>query len=131
MFAYPVFVLFVYSLLYVICCCCSLHACFLCEPSYSMIRVDTLWLIVKRRELARIGHVTRHDNLSKIIILQGTSEDGRHHGQPRKCWMDNIKEWTSLPMPALPTSASCRKDRKRISAESSVISPGRSNPLRD
>ena len=35
--------------------------------------------------------------------------------------MDNAKEWTSLPMPELPTMAPCRKDWKRISAESSVM----------
>ena len=33
--------------------------------------------------------------------------------------MDNVKEWTSLPMPELITRASCRKDWKRVSAESS------------
>ena len=45
-------------------------------------------------------------------------------GRSRKCWMDNIKEWTSLPMPKLLTRASCKKDRKRISAESSLMFPG-------
>ena len=44
--------------------------------------------------------------------------DGR-----RKSWMDNIKEWTSLPMPELLTRAYCRKDWKRISPESSIMSP--------
>ena len=41
-----------------------------------------------------------------------------------KCWMDNIKleEWTSLPVPKLFATASCRKDWKRISAESSIVS---------
>ena len=34
--------------------------------------------------------------------------------------MDNIKEWTFLPMP---TRALCRKDWKRISAEPSLMSP--------
>ena len=37
--------------------------------------------------------------------------------------MDNIKEWTSLPIPELLTRVSCRKDWKRISAESSLMSP--------
>ena len=37
--------------------------------------------------------------------------------------MDNVKEGTSLPMPELLTRASGRKDWKRISAESSVVSP--------
>ena len=36
-----------------------------------------------------------------------------------ECWMDNIKKWTSLPMLELLTMASCRKDWKRITAESS------------
>ena len=46
-------------------------------------------------------------------------------GRQRKCWMDNIKKWTSQPMPELFTMASCRKKkkRKRISAESSFMSP--------
>ena len=37
--------------------------------------------------------------------------------------MDNIKEWTSLPMPELLTRAFCGKDWKKISVESSVMSP--------
>ena len=53
---------------------------------------------VKRRKLARFGHVTRHDSLSKTI-LHGILEDGRRRNRQRKCWMDNIKELTSLPIP--------------------------------
>ena len=49
-------------------------------------------------------------------ILQGTLEGGWCCCWQRKCWMDNIKERTSLPMPELFTRASCRKDWKRISA---------------
>ena len=56
-------------------------------------------------------------SLSKTI-LQGTSEGGRQ----RKCWMDNIKELTSLYMPELLTRASCGTDWKRIFAESSLVS---------
>ena len=37
--------------------------------------------------------------------------------------MDNIKEWTSLPMLELLTRASCGKDWKRIFAESSLLPP--------
>ena len=65
-------------------------------------------------------HVTCHGSLSKTI-LQGTSEGGRHRGQQRKCWMNNIKVWTSLPMPELLTGASCRKDWKRVSAALSLM----------
>ena len=55
---------------------------------------------------------------------------GPHHGLQRKCWM-NIKEWTSPPMPKLPTRTSCRKDWNRISAESSLMSPWWPNWSRD
>ena len=44
-------------------------------------------------------------------------------GRQKKCWMDNVKEWTSLPMPGLLTMVSRRQDWKRISAESSLIYP--------
>ena len=43
---------------------------------------------------------------------------GRRRGRQRKCWIGNIKEWTFLPMPELLTRAYCRKDWKRITAES-------------
>ena len=51
---------------------------------------------VKKRSLAWFGHVTSHDSLSKTF-LQGTLESGRCRGRQRKCWMDNVKEWTSPP----------------------------------
>ena len=56
-------------------------------------------------------------------VLRGTLEGGRRRDRQRKCWMDNIKEWTSLPMPELGARASCRKDLKRISAEWSLMPP--------
>ena len=61
------------------------------------------------RENAWFGHDTRSDSLSETV-LQGTLEGGRRRGRQRKCWMDNVKEWTSLPVPELLTGASCRKD---------------------
>ena len=81
---------------------------------------EPLLAIVKRRKLAWFGHAARHNSLPKTI-LQRTLEGGRRRGRQRKCWMDNAKEWTLLPMPELPTMAPCRKDWKRISAESSVM----------
>ena len=45
--------------------------------------------------------------------------------------MDNIKEWTSLAMPELLTMASCRKHWKKLSAESSIMSPRRRIRSRD
>ena len=77
---------------------------------------------VKRRKLAWFGHVTRHASFSETN-LQCTLEGGRRRGRQRKCWMDNIKEWTYLSKPELLTRASCRKVWKRISVESSLKSP--------
>ena len=37
--------------------------------------------------------------------------------------MDDIKEWTSLPTPELLKTATCRKDWKRIFAESFPYTP--------
>ena len=69
---------------------------------------EPLVATIRRRKLAWFGHVTRHKSLSKTM-LQGTLEGGRHRGLQRKCWMDNIKEWTSQPKPELSTMASNRK----------------------
>ena len=90
---------------------------------------EPLLATVKRRKLALFRRVTRHDSLSKTI-LQGTLEGERHRGRQRKCWMDNIKEWTSLPVPDLPTRASCRKDWKRISPGPSLMTLRRPNQSR-
>ena len=65
---------------------------------------------VNRLKLAWFWHVTRHDSLSKTI-LRGTLEGGRRRGRQRKCWMDNIKEWTSLHMPELLTIKGLLQDR--------------------
>ena len=57
---------------------------------------------LSRQKLAWFTHVTCRDNLSKTI-LPGILESRRYRGQYRKCWMDNIKEWTSLCTPELLT----------------------------
>ena len=41
----------------------------------------------KRRKLASFEQVTRHNSLSKTILLEG----GRRRDRQRKCWMDNSK----------------------------------------
>ena len=83
---------------------------------------EPLLATVKRQKLAWFRQVTRHNSLSKTI-LQGTLEGGRCRGRQRKCWMDNIKERTSQPVPDMLTRTSYRKDWKRISADSSLVSP--------
>ena len=91
---------------------------------------NLFWKLARDRKLAWFEHVARHDSLSKTI-LQGTLLGGRRCGRQRKCWMDNIKELTSLPLSELLTGASCRKDWKRICAESSFMSPKWPNRSRD
>ena len=91
---------------------------------------EPLLTTVKSRKLAEFGHITCHNSLSKTT-LQGTLEGGRRHGRQKQCWMDKVKEWTSLLMPELLTTAFCRKDWKGISAESSVMFPRRPNRSRD
>ena len=53
--------------------------------------------IVKTRKLRWYGHVTRATGLANTI-MQGTVPGGRRRGRPKKCWHDNIKEWTELPL---------------------------------
>ena len=72
---------------------------------------EPLLATVKRQKLACLGHVTRHDSLSKSI------------GRQSKCWTDDAIEWTSLSMPELLAMTSSRKDWEMISAESSLIPP--------
>ena len=62
---------------------------------------EPLLATVKKRKLAWFGHVTRHDSRSQTI-LRGTLEGGRRRGRQRKCWLDNIKEWTDVPGHARP-----------------------------
>ena len=64
----------------------------------------------KRRKFTRFRHVTRYHSLSKI--LQSTFEDRRRRGRPRKRWIDNVKAWTTVPMPDLPTIAFHRKSER-------------------
>ena len=91
---------------------------------------EPLLATIPRWKLAWFGHFMCHDSLSKTILL-GMLEGGWHHGWQRKCWMDIIIEWTSLPMPELLTRASYRKDWKRISAGLSLMSPWWPNQSRD
>ena len=70
--------------------------------------------------MVRPGHDPRQHLQN---IFQGTLEGRRRPGWQRKFGVDNAKEWLTLPMPELFSTASCRKDWKRISAESSPVSP--------
>ena len=93
----------------------------LLSKNFFMGSQEPLLETVKRHKLTWFGHVMRHDSLSKTI-LRGILEGGRRRARQRKCRIDNVKEWTPIPMQELLTRASCRKDWKRVSAESSLMS---------
>ena len=48
------------------------------------------------RNVGILNVYSRYDDLSKTV-LQDTWQVRGRRGRHRKCWMDNIKEWTSLP----------------------------------
>ena len=81
--------------------------------------------------------LSRDGNLHDWGMSQATTASPKpsikahRRGQQRKCWKNNIQEWTQLPMPELLTKASYRKDWKRISAGSSFISPRRPSGSKD
>ena len=69
--------------------------------------------------------ITLHDSLSKST-LQSTLEDGRRRGQRRKRWVDSIR----VDVPAHHKGLLQKKDWKKISAESSLMSARRPNRSR-
>ena len=85
---------------------------------------EPLLSIVKRRKLSWFGHTTRHDSLSKTI-LQGTLEGKRKRGRQRKCWMDNIKDWTQMNMAQLLKKANDRPGWRELSSAVSLMTPQR------
>ena len=104
------------------------------------VRSKTNFLVCPQEPLLSTGY--RDGNLhdlsmshatavSSKTILQGTLKNNRRRGRQIKCWMDNIEEWTFLPMPDLLTRSSCRQDWKKISAESCLRYPRRPNRSRE
>ena len=73
---------------------------------------NSLLATVKRWQFTWFGHVVHYDSLSKSI-LQDTLKGGQQHGWQRKCQMDIVKEWTSLPMPELLTMALHKKHTQK------------------
>ena len=92
------------------------------RPTIAFIFKMYLFLfILPKIKRAWFRHVTYHNGLSKKHP-SGHLGVWRTPWSERKCWTDNVKEWTSLSMPELLTMASRRKDRKKISDESSLLS---------
>ena len=91
---------------------------------------ETIITSIKRRKMAWFGHVVRHDTLTKTI-LQGTIEGGRRRGRQRKCWLDNIKEWTGMKLHELLAAAQNRQIWRSLSFDVSMRSPQRPQRSRD
>ena len=64
--------------------------------SASLLIHRNLFLLLSRDRNLHGSGMSHATSLSKTIH-QGILEGGWHCGQQRKCWMDNIKEWTFLP----------------------------------
>ena len=77
---------------------------------------------VKRRKLTWYGHVNRHNSLAKTI-MQGSVEGIRRRGKQRKCWMDNILEWTNMDLQVLLRQTEDREQWRKITTAASRILP--------
>ena len=91
--------------------CCFMTLCWL----YFEVRKRVFWVTISGMASAM------HRRPLQNHLLGHLGGDGRRRGRQRKCWMDNVKEWTPLPMPELFTRASYREGRKRVSAESPLV----------
>ena len=91
---------------------------------------EPLLATVRQRKLARFGHVTMHDTLSKTV-KQGTVEGGRRRGRQRQSRSDNVKDWTEMTFPHLLAAAANRTAWRRTSASSALTSSRRLQKSRD
>ena len=85
-------------------------------------RHELLPSTVKRRKLSWFGHICRHDTMLKIIV-EGTVDDRRCRGRPRKSWKDNIKKWTGQSLLSLLRIAHDRSRWAVITAKTYVGVP--------
>ena len=47
--------------------------------------------------MTTFGHITRHDSIPKTI-LQGYVEGNIKRGRPKKNWLNDIFEYSNLPL---------------------------------
>ena len=85
---------------------------------------ESLLSTVRRRKMKWFGHIVRHDSLTKTI-LQGTVEGARRKGRQRKNWLDNLKEWTGLPLDTLLQTAADRDEWRNLVSRTVAAPPRR------
>ena len=72
-----------------------------------------LFDITMRRKMTKLGHITRHDSMSKRI-LQGYVESNRKRGRPKKNWLNDIFEYSNLSLQQLLVIAKDRYKWKKL-----------------
>lgn len=60
---------------------------------------------------------------SHETIVHGTLEGRQHCGKLRKCWMEKVKDWMSMPVLELLTMTSRRRDWKKVSDDDLSLTP--------
>ena len=67
------------------------------ETIVKMIKSKSTQLenIIKLRKLRYFGHLTRRNNLSRVL-LEGRINGRRQRGRPRAMWVNNISDWTEM-----------------------------------
>ncbi|CAH2235786.1 jg7639 [Pararge aegeria aegeria] len=56
-----------------------------------------LWKTVKKKKVAYLGHVLRHDRYRLLqLINMGKVAGKRRIGRKRKSWLRNIRDWTGI-----------------------------------
>ena len=63
--------------------------------------------------MTKFGHITRHDSMSKTI-LQGYVEGNGKRGRPKKNWLNDIFEYSNLPLQKLLVIAKYRYKWKTL-----------------
>ena len=75
-----------------------------------------------RRKMAKFGHMTRYDSMSKKI-LQGYVEGNRKSRRPKKNWLNDIFEYSNLPLQQLLVIAKVHYKWKKLIKNISMFSP--------
>ena len=65
-----------------------------------------------RRKMIKLGHITRYDSIK--TILQVYVEGNRKRGRPKKNWLNDIFEYSNLPLHHLLVIAKNRYKWKKL-----------------
>ena len=85
------------------------------------VKAQQLFNLIKKQKLSYLGHIKRHNTLEKLF-LEGTCEDRRGRGRPRRRWTQDFGEWIGV--------STVEAGRQDLREGSSVMQFGRPRPLR-